>query len=541
MITNTCRLTTGLTAVALAFALAACGEDDPATPEVTDPCAPAEITLGSSVSGSIDVDGCRRGGHPVDRWTFDLAADTDVRIDLSSSTIDPFLQLQATSGSVTAVNDDFDGLNSTIITHLSSGSYIIQARDYGGGTGSYQLSLQEGPDCSPLGELQLGETQTGSLASDDCIWEAGGLSDNWTLTLPERMNLRIEAKSADFDEVVLIRDQQGFIMNGADEFGPAGFAQLDMQVPAGEWTITVGALTPGRTGDYQLTVDLTPPCTPGTALVLGQTESGSIAADDCTLDGYMPADSFALSLDQETPLDFHLKSADMEPFLIVRDANGRDVAAADDMSGTGSARTQATLEAGTYAVYATTFRHPPTGSYQLTVAEIVCKAPVPIAFGASETGTLGDDDCLRANSAWQESWSLELSEETVVRIDMVSDDVDAYLILKDDLGGVIAEDDDGGDGVDARIDATLAAGSYEIVASSFGSGQAGTYTLTVAAPPAPAATTASPVATPESEADSDAVGKDADVTERGDWRDRMAELSSRLVPGWLRSWKAPRR
>lgn len=535
MITNPRFAPTWLTATALTFFLAACGED-PMEPELTDPCAPGEITFGSTVSGSIADGGCERGGYPVDRWTFDLAEESDVRIDLTSTSIDPVLELQTASGGRIAFNDDFHGLNSMIITRLSAGSYVIQVWDYSGQAGPYQLSLRAGPDCSPLGELQLGETETGSLASDDCIWEAGGQSDNWSLRLTERTNLRMEAKSPDFDEVVLIRDQQGRIMNGADEHGPAGFAQLDMEVPAGEWTITVGALTPGRIGSYELTVDLTPPCTPGAELVLGETQTGSLNAEDCRFDGYAPADSFALVLDQEAALDFHLKSSDLEPFLIVRDAQGHDVVVADDMTLTGSARAQATLEAGSYAVYATTFSYPQTGSYQLTVSELVCKDPMPIAFGTTETGTLGDDDCLRANGAWQEPWSLELGAQTVVRISMMSEDVDAYLILKDDAGTVITVDDDGGDGFDARIDATLAAGSYEIVASTFADAQEGSYTLTVDAPPAPSATTeASVVTAPETEPEAE--GKEAALTARSDWQDRLAELGARLVPDWLSSRK----
>lgn len=521
-----------LTAVALALALAACGESSPTTPEPVDPCTPEAISLGSSVSGSIEADGCQRGGHPVDRWSFDLAAETDVRIDLTSSSIDPVLELQTTSGGRIAFNDDFNGLNSMILTRLSAGSYIIQARDYRGGTGPYELSLREGPDCSPVGSLQIGETETGSLGADDCLWESGGQSDNWTLLLAERTELRIEAKSPDFDEVVLIRDQEGFIMNGADEHGPTGFARFDMVVPAGEWTITVGALTPGRTGSYEVTVGPTPPCTPGSELALGQPESGSIDADDCLLDGYLPADSFALVLDQETSLDFQLKSSDMEPVLIVRDGQSRDVVFASDPNRTGSARIQTALEAGTYAVYTTTFDYPPEGSYQLTVGEILCKDPAPIAFGSTETGALGDDDCLRANGAWQESWSFELAEERAVRIDMASGHVDSYLILNDDLGDVITVDDDGGDGFDARIEITLAPGSYEIVATSFGEGQEGAYTLTVGAPPAPSPTSPTSAVTTSGSA-LEADGKDVAVAPPADWEDRLTELKAWLVPAWL--------
>ncbi|MDX1495661.1 MAG: hypothetical protein R3253_16450, partial [Longimicrobiales bacterium] len=315
------------------------------------------------------------------------------------------------------------------------------------------------------------------------------------------------------------------------------------EVPAGEWTITVGALTPGRVGAYELTVDLKPPCTPGTLLVLGQTEKGSIASDDCLFEGYTPADSFALVLDRETPLDFHMKSADVRPALIVRDAHGRDVAYADDYDGVGSARTQETLPAGSYAVYALSFDYPPTGSYQLTVSEISCPDPTPIVFGTSEDGTLGDGDCLRSNDAWQERWSLDLTTDELVRIDMTSSAVDAYLILEDDQGQVVAVDDDGGNGTNARIEVDLTAGSYRIVASSFGPRDAGSYTLSVGPPPAPAtgitspATSASSVSSDSSVPISSSSGQDQAKTvasgHEDGWPERLREWRLRITPEWL--------
>ena len=69
------------------------------------------------------------------------------------------------------------------------------------------------------------------------------------------------------------------------------------------------------------------------------------------------------------------------------------------------------------------------------------QGPDPHRFRQLGAGTLGDDDCLPSNGAWQESWSLELSAEAAARIDMISEDVDPYLILKDDLGDEITSDD----------------------------------------------------------------------------------------------------
>ncbi|MFB3110692.1 MAG: hypothetical protein ACE10G_01545, partial [Gemmatimonadales bacterium] len=149
----------------------------------------------------------------------------------------------------------------------------------------------------------------------------------------------------------------------------------------------------------------------------------------------------------------------------------------------GNAFIRMSLGQGSYALFAVAASFPPQGSYTLTVSEIVCAAPQTIAFGATVNGTLDADDCLRTGGAFQESWELVLANETTTRIDLESAAFDAFLVLKDNQGNVIASDDDGGTGLNSRIERVLAAGTYEIVASSFGSGQTGAYQLTVGPPP----------------------------------------------------------
>jgi hypothetical protein len=75
---------------------------------------------------------------------------------------------------------------------------------------------------------------------------------------------------------------------------------------------------------------------------------------------------------------------------------------------------------------------------------------------------------------------LTLAAPTPVRIDLTSEEFDAYLLVTDDAGNVVAEDDDGGDGFNSRIVATLPAGTYTVWANTFGPGETGPYQLSVA-------------------------------------------------------------
>ena len=170
----------------LCLGVAACGSDDSigvdeneTENEVIDPCqVTSPISMGQSIGGQLNANDCvQPDGAYSDRWSLSLSGQTDVRIDLTTSAFDAVLELQDILGNVIAQNDDVGAsLNSRIIQTLQARSYIILARSLGSGrTGSYRLSVSEAPDCSPVGVLQLGQTVTGALAADDCLFEFGGV------------------------------------------------------------------------------------------------------------------------------------------------------------------------------------------------------------------------------------------------------------------------------------------------------------------------------------------------------------------------------
>ena len=108
--------------------------------------------------------------------------------------------------------------------------------------------------------------------------------------------------------------------------------------------------------------------------------------------------------------------------------------------------------------------------------------------------TLGDDGTV--GGSWAAScqsqvqgrgyaryYTFTLGEESQITIDLISS-VDPYLFLRQGdsrSGAVLHENDDIENGVNlnSRITGTLAAGSYTIEATTFATGQSGTFTLTV--------------------------------------------------------------
>lgn len=106
-----------------------------------------------------------------------------------------------------------------------------------------------------------------------------------------------------------------------------------------------------------------------------------------------------------------------------------------------------------------------------------------ISAGVAITGTLGPSDCLSVDGPfYTHVYSFDGLTGQRISISLSSSSFDTYLVLLGPDGSVVAQDDDGGGGLNARIPmaGTLrleASGAYRIEVSSFQQLQTGNYTL----------------------------------------------------------------
>ena len=113
-------------------------------------------------------------------------------------------------------------------------------------------------------------------------------------------------------------------------------------------------------------------------------------------------------------------------------------------------------------------------SYEINVrAGADERSPERIEIGAEVAGQIGPSARVCPDRGQPAAfYSLTLARGQSVTIDLMSDAFDAFLILTDELGMVVALDDDGGDGLNARLSYTSAfGGTYRISATSFSGGQ----------------------------------------------------------------------
>jgi serine protease Do len=103
--------------------------------------------------------------------------------------------------------------------------------------------------------------------------------------------------------------------------------------------------------------------------------------------------------------------------------------------------------------------------------------------GSPIRGVLDNNsNVLESDNSYFNAYTFDAEQGQRITIDMISDQLDAYLILIDPNGQDVAQDDDGGGGTNARLVTTaVASGTYTILANSYSVGEVGEYRLQVAA------------------------------------------------------------
>jgi hypothetical protein len=376
-----------------------------------------------------------------------------------------------------------------LVTAVAAGTTSINATS-GGKSGSIEIRVLP-PDCTgpTHGAIAPGETRSGALTPADCILRSFDVpARGWRLDLAAQTSVRIELSSPDLNPAIILTDLQ---LNVLDVMvGGGSSVILRRSLPAGAfivWAVGVPrSPTEPAYGSFQLAVQLgPPPCTAGDRppIMLDQTRSGTIGEGDCTFIHGGPAQGWRLDLAAATRVEIRMASTQFAPAVVVTDMNLMVLDAGFDM-GSGSARLVISLPAGSFVLWAVSLDDR-TGDFQLSVnpaQPLTCPiAPSPITLGQTVSGTLAPGDCILDDGSFADRWTFTLAQPTTVQIDMMSNAFDTFLGLTDAAGNVIAEDDDGGEGLNSRIVRQLSPGEYTIWTSSFHPGATGPYQLSLQA------------------------------------------------------------
>jgi tetratricopeptide (TPR) repeat protein/CHAT domain-containing protein len=187
----------------------------------------------------------------------------------------------------------------------------------------------------------------------------------------------------------------------------------------------------------------------------------------------LPAKLFLVKLSSGNKYRISMDSKEIDSALVVQDKTRRQLAWDDDSGGgLNSLLTLDVLKDDTYKIYAASLKG--AGNFTLKVREDGAIKVYEVGAGLKINGELGKVSAI--------TYLVKLAAGKTYVIDMISPDekaLDPFLRLLDARGKQLAEDDDGGEGLNARIiykaENTTA---YQVVAMCFGQGR-GAFTLTI--------------------------------------------------------------
>jgi serine protease Do len=184
-----------------------------------------------------------------------------------------------------------------------------------------------------------------------------------------------------------------------------------------------------------------------------------------------------------------MASNDLDSYLILLAADDDDFFVQDDDSGGNlNARLSVQLPyTGTYLIFANAYAEGETGRYQLRLSGSGGNPGAPQSSpqgGGSmlrQQGTLGPGDATLNDGSFYQEYRFQGQAGQTVRVSLSSDVFDTYLILLDDQGNRLGENDDRSpDDTNSELVITLPRnGSYRVLVNAFDRTGQGPFLLTV--------------------------------------------------------------
>lgn len=482
--------------------------DDPTTPAPTpgndipgNTNSTARIEVGGRQTSTIDF------GGDEDYFAVTLAAGSyDIALRGAASNggalSDPLLALLTAGGTFVTSNDDGGtGLDSLIQFEVSQdGEYFINAAAYGSATGSYTLEVTRtgGGNTGDVGDTRASAGQLPAGGSVTSEIDFGGDRDVFAITLDagQRVTFDLVGNSL-ADPVLTLFDANGDPVASDDDSGDGLDAQLIYDVPIssvyyaqaesyftsqiGSYTLSAAVDGAGSGDDFG--------STPGSAGVL-MTEG----ATSGSLEVFGDRDWFRLDVTAGTSYGIALNGTTLtDPILRIYDSAGRLIGTDDD-SGEGlNALFSFTADrTDTYFVSAGGYGDFYEGDYVIAAAASEGPGGGDVPGDASSTATLASGETV--SSALEEPgdtdwYAINVQAGQSYRADLISAGsnpmADPYLVIYDQLGNIVLEDDDGGSGTNASISFNVfASGRFFIAAEAFDTvdffpADSGTYELSL--------------------------------------------------------------
>jgi hypothetical protein len=426
--------------------------------------------------------------------TLPSAGQTD--ITAASAVFASTLYLLDANGNTVAVDSGGGAMGSAfpgseIRLTLPAGSYTVEVFSNFTSGGNYQMTYNFNPGppqpCVTTA-LTAGTPATGTLSASSCR-SLLGLSDIYTLTLPAAGALSLDLNTSNFTGQVAVRDSKDNLIVLNQDVEGLGNSHISATLPAGSYTVVAGDTS--GSGAYQLvsafTASAIAPCTFAQPLALNGGYIQNLGPSSCFGANGQPMDQYQFTLPNDGTIAAVMMSDQFDSYLMLTDSTGNVLRSDDNSYGYNDPLIVQFLPAGTYQLTARAVSSTVGGLYQVNLPAslgprpVFCGSKGALAVGGSISGTLAFTACQYTDATFADVYQMTLAADTTIDLRLNSGDFDAYLVVLDAKGNLVAQDDDSGGGTNARIQQMLTAGNYYVFAKPFANYYSlGNYTLTLA-------------------------------------------------------------
>lgn len=346
------------------------------------PIAAQAIRIGDTVRGELtDSDGLSANEVRADAYRFSGREGQRVRIDMTSTAFDTYIELFDDAQVSLATDDDGgpEGTNSRLVFTLpKTGSYVIEARAFSDSRGRYNLSITEVAPDKPPQPLAFGTTLEGEIGETDSRDNDDRGYDAFVFEGREGQRVRAVMRSGDFDTYLQIGNAEGefsALASDDDGLGEGTDSRLNFTLPSdGRYVLRASPLGSDGKGLYSLELqDRGPQPQPG-SLLIGTTAHGVLTESDATADDNSFYDAYRVTVKEDEKLVILMVSNEVDSYLTIgrpgegEEATFEGLASDDDgLSDTHAKLEWTAPEDGVYEIRAGTFQQGQTGAYALIV------------------------------------------------------------------------------------------------------------------------------------------------------------------------------
>ena len=330
---------------------------------------------------------------------------------------------------------------------------------------------------------------TGELTTTDERYPTGEFFDTYEFYARADELLVADLSSDIFDTFLSVESPSGQIWINAAYAQDHTRSRLEVTTTeSGRWRATVTSNDPAATGPYVLDLDMPSATTSSPSRLV----EGSLTTDDRRLKDGRFSDVHHFDGTAGDSVTIDLRTDTFDPVLLLLQPTG-EVHENDDYQGSMSHSRihQELAQPGQYQVVVTSYSPGETGSYDLNITVIPSRPPLPLEaeqiFSVDGALTATDD---QHAGRYQDQHTVTLTQGVSYSIDLRGN-FDTYLEISGP--GLRRQNDDADSTTHSALDVLAPeTADYQLIVSSFGRGETGTYTLEVVSVPSTNTATAGP-------------------------------------------------